>query len=187
MLFTDYISVSSWLLSSQDENIFYDFSGLFESNQCKLQPQIYRKVWKGKASAALWFSVCQWRSIHNITKGILIFNWHHLILLPVPIYYCNSQLKPKCLNSPHELTCIRQSAGKPVHTVSFDWFLSGLEWILNLEFCLLKLLTFYQKLSWNIRSRINSSTFWVFESVFTYVWSKSSFFVQNASILIKHS
>ena len=36
---------------------------------------------------------------------------------------------------------------KPVHTVSFDWFLSGLEWILNLEFCSLKLLIFYQKLS----------------------------------------
>ena len=30
-------------------------------------------------------------------------------------------------------------------TVSFDWFLSGLEWIRNLEFCLLKLLIFYQK------------------------------------------
>ena len=26
-----------------------------------------------------------------------------------------------------------------VHTESFDWFLSGLEWILNLEFCLQKL------------------------------------------------
>ena len=23
----------------------------------------------------------------------------------------------------------------PMHTVSFDWFLFGLEWILNLEFC----------------------------------------------------
>ena len=29
------------------------------------------------------------------------------------------------------------SGNKPMHTVSFDWFLSGLEWILNLEFCLL--------------------------------------------------
>ena len=29
-----------------------------------------------------------------------------------------------------------------MHTVSFDWFLSGLEQILNLEFCLLKLLIF---------------------------------------------
>ena len=37
------------------------------------------------------------------------------------------------------------------HTVSFDWFLSGLEWILNLEFCLLKLSIFYQKLLWNMR------------------------------------
>ena len=74
----------------------------------------------------------------------------------------------------------------PIHTVSFDWFLSGLEWILNLEFCLLKLLIFYQKLLWNIRSRLNSSTFWVFEPVFKYVWSKSSFFVHKASILIKH-
>ena len=73
-----------------------------------------------------------------------------------------------------------------LHTVSFDWFLSGLEWILKLEFCLLKLLIFYQKLLWNIRSRLNSSTIWVSESGFTYVWSKSSFFVQKASILIKH-
>ena len=31
---------------------------------------------------------------------------------------------------------------KTLHTISFDWFLSGLEWILNLEFCLLKLLIF---------------------------------------------
>ena len=61
------------------------------------------------------------------------------------------------------------------HTVSFDWFLSGLMWSLNLEFCLLKLLIFYQKLLWNIRSRLNSSTFWVVEPVFKYVWSKSSF------------
>ena len=50
-----------------------------------------------------------------------------------------------------------------LHTVSFDWFLSGLEWILNSEFCLLKPLIFYQKLSWNIRSRLNFSTLWVFE------------------------
>ena len=67
-----------------------------------------------------------------------------------------------------------------LHTVSFDRFLSGLEWILNLEFCLLKLLIFYQKLLWNIRS------IWVFEPVFKYVWSKSSFFMHKASILIKH-
>ena len=75
---------------------------------------------------------------------------------------------------------------KVLHTVSFDWFLSGLEWILNLEFCLLKLLIFYQKSLWNIRSRLNSSKFWVFESVFKKFWSKSSFFVHKASILIKH-
>ena len=74
-----------------------------------------------------------------------------------------------------------------MHAVSVDWFLSGLEWILNFELCLLKLLIFYQKLLWNTRSRLSSSTFWVFEPVFTYVWSKSSFFVQKASILIKQT
>ena len=62
-----------------------------------------------------------------------------------------------------------------LHSVSFHWFLSGLEWILKFEFCLLKLLIFYQKLLWNIRSRLNPSTFWVFESVFEYVGSKTSF------------
>ena len=61
------------------------------------------------------------------------------------------------------------------HAISFDWFRSGLEWILYFEFCLLKLLIFYHKLLWNIRSMLNSSKFWVFEPVFTYVWSKSSF------------
>ena len=59
-----------------------------------------------------------------------------------------------------------------VHTVSFDWFLSGLGWILNLEFCLLKLLIFYQNFLWNIRSRLNSSIFWVFEPLFRYVLIK---------------
>ena len=38
--------------------------------------------------------------------------------------------------------------------------LSRLEWILNLEFCLLKLLIFYQKLLWTIRSRFKVRIFW---------------------------
>ena len=73
-----------------------------------------------------------------------------------------------------------------MHTVSFVWFLSGSEWILNLEFCLLKLLIFYQKLLWNIRSRLNSSTFWVFRPVFRYVWSKLKLFAQKIKIFIIH-
>ena len=43
------------------------------------------------------------------------------------------------------------------HTVCFDWFLSGLEWILILDFCWLKLLIFYQAFLWNIRTRLNLS------------------------------
>ena len=35
-------------------------------------------------------------------------------------------------------------------------------------FCLLKLLIFYQKVLWNIKSRLKSSTFWVFEPIFRY-------------------
>ena len=66
-----------------------------------------------------------------------------------------------------------------MHTVSFDWFLFGLEWILNLEFCLQKLLIFYQKLVWNIRSRLNFSTFWVFRPVFRYVGSKLKLCAKN--------
>ena len=73
-----------------------------------------------------------------------------------------------------------------LHTVSFDWFLSGLEWILNLEFCLLKLLIFYQKLLWHIRSRLNSSTFWVFRPVFRYVWSKLKLCAKRVKFLIQH-
>ena len=54
-----------------------------------------------------------------------------------------------------------------LHTVSFGWILSGSEWNLNLKFCLLKLLIFYQKFLWNIRSRLKFSTFWVSEPVLT--------------------
>jgi len=72
-----------------------------------------------------------------------------------------------------ECSAIEKERGNKMHTVSFDWFLSGLEWLLNLEFCLLKLLIFHQKLLWNIRSRPNfSTTFWVFRPVMRYVWSK---------------
>ena len=37
------------------------------------------------------------------------------------------------------------------HTVSFDWFLSGLEWNIKLECCPIKLLILYQKLLWDIK------------------------------------
>ena len=69
-------------------------------------------------------------------------------------YYKKKRVKEKCLKIESMYFLIFT-----VHTESFDWFRSGLEWILNLEFCLLKLLTFYQKILWNIRSRLNSSTF----------------------------
>ena len=44
-----------------------------------------------------------------------------------------------------KIICIKNV--RALYTVSFDWFLSGLELILNLEYCLLNLLIFYQKLS----------------------------------------
>ena len=69
-----------------------------------------------------------------------------------------------------------------LHTVSFNSFLSSLGWILNLEFCLRKLLTFYQKVLWSIRSRLNSSTFWVFRPVFRYVWSKLKLCAQRNEV-----
>ena len=73
-----------------------------------------------------------------------------------------------------------------LHAFSYDWFLSSLDWILNLEFCLQFFLIFYQKLLWNIRSRLNSSTFLVFEPVFRYVWSKLKLCAQKKKILIKY-
>ena len=49
-----------------------------------------------------------------------------------------------------------------MHTVRFNWFLSGLEWILNLDFCLDFFLIFYKKLLRNVRYRLSYSSFWVF-------------------------
>ena len=59
----------------------------------------------------------------------------HTAIFPL----CLFQGKNHCLDYRH-----------PMHSVSFDWFPSGLEWILNLEFCLLTCLIFYQKSFWNI-------------------------------------
>ena len=53
-----------------------------------------------------------------------------------------------------------------------------------IDFCLLR---FYQKVLWNVRFKLNSSKFRVLEHVLKYVWSKSSFPVQKASILIRHT
>jgi len=67
----------------------------------------------------------------------------------------------------------------PLHNVSFDWFLSGLEWIFNLELRLLKLLIFYQKLLWIIRSRSE------FLSLYLNIFDQNlRFFAHKASILI---
>jgi hypothetical protein len=71
---------------------------------------------------------------------------------------------------------VLSKSSDPIHTVCFDWFLSGLEWIVNLY---LKLLIFYQKLLWSIRSRLNSSTFWVFRPLFRYLWWNLSFSTKN--------
>ena len=71
-----------------------------------------------------------------------------------------------------------------MHTVSVDWFLSSLEWILNLELCY-KFFWNLPKLLRNIRSRLNSSPFWVFRPVFRYVWLKLKLFAQKMKILIK--
>ena len=40
-----------------------------------------------------------------------------------------------------------------------------------------------QKWLWNIRSRLNFSTFWVFEPVFRYVWSKLRLFEQKINAM----
>ena len=94
----------------------------------------------------------------------------------------NSEIKN--IHPPTNYTVLNVS--QPFHTVSFDWFLSSLEWILNLEFWSLKLFIFFQKWLWNIRSRLNSSKIWVFESVLRYVPSKLKLFVQKMMILIKY-
>ena len=123
--------------------------------------------------------ICKYAHVESVSyhlstiAGVCIWSHYWSCVLPVPVnmkYLLNKQYEPDTL-----------------HTESFDWFLSGWEWILNFGFCLLKFVTFYHKLLWNIRSRLNFSTFWVFEPVFRYIWWKSSFFVQKASILIKHT
>ena len=99
------------------------------------------------------------------------------------VIYCHSYPKTLALR---DLNQVKSSLYYSLHTVSFDWFLLDLEWIFNLEFGLLKLLIFYQKLLWYIRSRLISSTFWVSRPVFRYVWLKLKLCAEKMKILIKH-
>ena len=74
------------------------------------------------------------------------------------------------------------STGRTVHAVSSCQFLSSLEKILNIEFCLLKLLIFWQTLSLKIKSRLNFSTFWVCKPVIRYYLSKVKLFHQKKNV-----
>jgi hypothetical protein len=67
-----------------------------------------------------------------------------------------------------------------MHTVSFDWFLSGLDRILNFWY--------FTRNYYGISDLGLTLPHFEFLSlqVFKYVWSKSSVFVHKASILIKH-
>ena len=57
--------------------------------------------------------------------------------------------------------------------------MTGLEWIL--KFAILP------EIIMECQIYAELLNIWVFEPVFKYVWSKSSFFVHKASILIKYS
>ena len=70
-------------------------------------------IWRGFFLDLL--QVC----ISIFSNFIPIWFWH---LYEVPLSHGAQEKEPKV---------------RSVHTVSFDWFLSGLEWILNLEFCLI--------------------------------------------------
>ena len=65
-----------------------------------------------------------------------------------------------------------------VHISHWKFWLISVQFRVNLQFCLLKILTLNQKLLWNIRSRLNSSTFWVFRPVST----KIDIFDQNEDL-----
>ena len=74
------------------------------------------------------------------------------------------------------------SMSSPVHTVNFDWFLSGLEWVLNLEFCYLKLLIFIRNNYGISYLGLNFPHFeflslYLVVLVFRYIWSKIFFCV----------
>ena len=76
---------------------------------------------------------------------------------------------------------------KTLQTVSFDWFLSGLECVLNLEFCLQKF-RYFTRNYYGISDLGLSLPHFEFLGLYIsrYIWSKSTLFVQQASILIKH-
>ena len=98
------------------------------------------------------------------------------------IYSNTSCLIRKCI--PWQIWVLPSLFGT-MHTESFDWCPVYLEWIINLEFSSLKLLIFYQKLLWNIRCRLNSSTLWVFRPVLDMFDPNWSIFAQKM-ILIKY-
>ena len=90
------------------------------------------------------------RSVHHNFPRIRA---HFRVWVPINYYnlsvdgnhnLCFARPGQKCYLKYCSYSTIYWSMSIPVsnfislHTVSFDWSLSGLEWILNLEFCLLK-------------------------------------------------
>ena len=67
----------------------------------------------------------------TIELEVIIQNWN---------IRCRWNLNPHlcivCLSKPEKHNCNKYHHSiESMHTVSFDWFLSGLEWIIYLEFC----------------------------------------------------
>ena len=63
-----------------------------------------------------------------------------------------------------------------MHTVSFDWFLSGLGWILNFEFSLQNLLIFYWKKKYGISDLDINLPHFEFFSLYLHMFDQNLFF-----------
>ena len=100
---------------------------------------------------------CMKQLLHPSLKKSISWSVDGVGLLIFEVSSARARLKPATSSTVEILAS--QPSIQALHTVSSDWFLSSLESILICKFCLLKLLIFFQKLLWNIRSRLNSSTF----------------------------
>ena len=107
----------------------------------------------------VWTTLLETVNLKPLIVALMLMLGQQLSGVNAVIFFSVTIFNAAKTSLPSLLENVIVGGNSALRTVSFDWFLSSLESILNLEFCLLKLFIFYQKLLWNIRSRLHSSTF----------------------------
>ena len=98
----------------------------------------------------VWTTLLETVNLKPLIVALMLMLGQQLSGVNAVIFFSVTIFNAAKTSLPSLLENVIVGGNSALRTVSFDWFLSSLESILNLEFCLLKLFIFYQKLLGNI-------------------------------------